>query len=84
MTIGWGPVYYRISGNEKADELAKAAASRAAPSSDDSVPGEFRWEASLSQMNRSATEATPRDPAERIPSHASAEAPPQPGRYAMG
>ena len=55
VTIRWVPAHHGITGNEKADEFAKAAASRTAPCNAD-VPDELRWEASLSHMTGPATE----------------------------
>ena len=64
VTIRWVPTHLGVPGNEKADEFAKTAASRAAPCSDGDVPDELRWEASLSHITRSAAEARPRATAE--------------------
>ena len=60
VTIQWVPAHSRVLGNEKADEFAKAAAGRAAPYNNDSVPDELRQEVSLLHMARSATEARSR------------------------
>ena len=69
VTICWVPANNGIPDNEKADEFAKAAASRAAPCSDDDILDELRWEASLSHMIRSATEARTCASAEWVASH---------------
>ena len=42
VTIRWVPAHRGTTGNEKADEFAKAAASRAAPCSGEDVPDELR------------------------------------------
>ena len=70
LTIRWVPAHHGVQGNEVADENARTAASRSAPCSngDDGVPDELRWEASLSHMTRTATEARSRATAEWIAS----------------
>ena len=62
VTIRWAPANHNVSGNERADELAKAAADGSCP--DDAVPGEYRWGASISHVTRVATEARSRTAAE--------------------
>ena len=58
VVIRWVPAHQGVLGNEKADEYAKAAAEEGEPNS--AVPGEYRWETSLSHMARVDTEAQSR------------------------
>ena len=60
VTIRWAPAYTKVAGNEEADAIAKAAARRTAPRSDEEISDEFLQEAGLSHMSRSATEARSR------------------------
>ena len=61
------PAHRGGTGNEKADELAKAAAEGTEPT--DEAEDDYRWETSLSHMSRVATEARSRMTAEWIRSH---------------
>lgn len=54
-------------GNEGADECAKAAAEGGEP--DSAVPGEYRWETSLSCMTRAATEVRSQSTAQWTTDH---------------
>ena len=65
------PVHHGITGNEKADKYAKAAAEEN-PLCEE-VPDEYRWETSLLHMTRAAAEARSRSTGEWISSHIRAE-----------
>ena len=55
ITVRWAPAHHEIPGNEKADELVKAAAEGSRPDNAVRVSDEYRWETSLSHMTRMAT-----------------------------
>ena len=67
VTIRWVPAHQCVLGNEKADELAKAAAEGGRP--DSSVPDEYRWVTSLPHMMRVASEARSGSAAQWIRDH---------------
>ena len=64
-TLLWAPAHSGIVGNEVADSYAEEAAS----GQQHSVPGELRWEASLSHLSRVATENRSRATAQWISEH---------------
>ena len=71
VTIRWVPSHSKASGNEVADEYAKAAAMGEAPLEE--TPEGYRDEASLSHMTRTATETRSRETAEWISRYVGAE-----------
>ena len=56
VIIHWVPAHHGVTGNEKADEHSREAASGIKPDSLRAVLDELRWETSLSHMTRVATE----------------------------
>ena len=70
VTARWVPAHSTATGNEKADDFAKAAASQSAPREE--IPDEHRWETSLPHMS---TEARSRPAAERVTSRVSVQPP---------
>ena len=63
ITVRSVPAHHEIRGNEKADELAKAAAEGSRLDNAVRVSDEYRWETSLLHMTRMATEARSRSAA---------------------
>ena len=61
------PAHHGITGNEEADEYAKAAAEESLLCEE--VPDEYCWETSLSHMTRTAAEARSLSTGEWISSH---------------
>ena len=67
VTIRWFLAHCKIAGNEKADEIAKAAAARR--TQEEEVPDEYRWETSLSQMTKVSAKARSRTRTEWVADH---------------
>lgn len=69
------PANHGIEVNERADEVAKAAAEGIIPAdaAAEAVPDERRWETGLSHMARVATEARSRATAQWISEHVGPE-----------
>ena len=82
VTIRWVSAHSGASGNEMADEYAKAAAIGNARVETEGVPEGYMGETSLSHMARVATEARPRETADWIREHVRPERKyrPPPGR----
>ena len=71
VTVRWVPAQSGASGNEVADEYAKAAAIGEAPG--EGIPEGYRKEASLSHITRAATESRSREAVEWASEHVRAE-----------
>ena len=65
VAIYWVPAHAGVTGNEKADEMAKEAAR----SRRFDVQDEVRWQASLPHLSRRATESRARATSQRIRDH---------------
>ena len=71
VAVRWVPEHQGIEGNERANELAKAAAEGESPAN--AVSDECRWEADLSCMARAAAKAKARTTAQRASDRVSLE-----------